>query len=190
MTVVDLDGTLVTCNSFTEFVKFLFRRFPCVRVSLIKIVALRKMRIISHHGAKERIVAIASNRLSAADIDDFVESLCKRINRKVRDIIGGSAGALLATAAPEMYVERFAAKVGISEFCATEQGKPENKERHKLDNILKSGVVFDENMVVVTDHSDDIPLLRANRNGVNYIVNPSRRTLKLLRQEGIRFDVI
>lgn len=190
MTIVDLDGTLVDCNSFTEFVKFLFKRCPAARFPLIKIVVCRKLRIISHHAAKDRIIPLAADLLSTTDIKEFVEFLCSRINTKVKEIITGAEGVCLATAAPEIYVSSFASEVSITRFNATRQGGEENKGKHKLDNLLNSGIIFDENTIVITDHRDDLPLLKANCRGVNYIVNPSRRSLEALRQEGIRFEII
>lgn len=190
MTIVDLDGTLVDCNSFTEFVKFLFKRCPAARLPLIKIVVCRKLRIMSHHAAKERIVPLAADCLSTNDIKEFVRFLCNRINPKVKDIIADAKEICLATAAPEIYTSVFASEVGISQFKATIQGNPENKGKNKLDNLLNSGIIFDENTIVITDHRDDLPLLKANCWGVNYIVNPSRRSLEALRQEGIVFEII
>lgn len=190
MTIVDLDGTLVDCNSFTEFVKFLFKRFPAARFPLIKIVVCRKLRMMSHHAAKERIVPLAADLLSPSDIKEFVKILCDKVNPKVKEIIADAKEICLATAAPEIYASIFASEVGISQFTATVQGNPENKGTHKLDNLLNSGIIFDENTIVITDHRDDLPLLKANCRGVNYIVNPSRRSLEALRQEGIRFEII
>lgn len=190
MIIVDLDGTLVDCNSFTEFVKFLFKHCPAARFPLIKIVACRKLRIISHHAAKERIIPLAADLLSTDDIKEFVDFLCSRINPKVKEFIADAREICLATAAPEIYASVFASEVGIFQFNATVQGIPENKGKHKLDNLLNSGIVFDENTIVITDHGDDLPLLKANWRGVNYIVNPSRRSLEALRQEGIRFEII
>lgn len=190
MTIVDLDGTLVDCNSFTEFVKFLFKRCPAARFPLIKIVVCRKLRIISHHAAKERIISLAADLLSTTDIKEFVEFLCSRINPKVKEIITGAEGVCLATAAPEIYVSAFASEVNIPRFNATRQGGEENKGKHKLDNLLNSGIIFEENTIVITVIEMICHCSRQIAGGVNYIVNPSRRSLDALRQEGIRFEII
>lgn len=40
---------------------------------------------------------------------------------------------------------------------------------------------------VITDHHDDIPLLKINE-GDNYLVAPSKRSVVALRDAGIRFN--
>jgi len=100
MIIVDLDGTLVDCNSFTEFVKFLFKHCSAARFPLIKIVVCRKLRMISHHAAKERIVPLAADLLSPSDIKEFVKILCDKVNPKVKEIIADAKEICLATAAP------------------------------------------------------------------------------------------
>ncbi len=168
--VIDLDGTLVRCNSFTEFVKFLFRRLPSRRLAIIGIVFQRKLRQISHHQAKERIVAIAQSQLSDVDIDEFAESLTGYVNPEVMEMVSGAERKILATAAPEIYVRAFAAKMNIPEYTATRQGYEENKGTVKLESVKKMGVVFGEGTLVITDHSDDHPLMVANSGGINRLI--------------------
>lgn len=168
--VIDLDGTLVRCNSFTEFVKFLFRCLPSRRLEIIRIVLLRKLRLICHHEAKERIVAIAECTLSDADIDEFAESLTGYVNPEVMEMVAGAERKILATAAPEIYVGAFAAKMNIPEYTATRKGYEENKGTVKLESVKKMGVVFGEGTLVITDHSDDHPLMVANSGGINRLI--------------------
>jgi len=168
--VIDLDGTLVRCNSFTEFVKFLFRRIPSQRLEIIRIVFLRKLRVISHHEAKERIVAIAQSTLSDADIDEFAEFLTGYVNPEVMEMAAGAERKILATAAPEIYVRSFVVKMNIPEYTSTRKGHEENKGIVKLESIRKMGVTFGEGTLVITDHSDDTPLIEANSGGENCLV--------------------
>lgn len=190
MVIVDLDGTLVDCNSFTEFVKFLFSRFSGTRIRLIGIVLSRKMRFISHHQAKQRIISIAYSMIGDKDIDEFTDFLTERVNTKVLDLIRDKSNIVLATAAPCIYVKRFAEKTGIDSVSATMPGRLENNGCRKVESLLRMGVEFDRNTVVITDHVDDLPLLQANKFGSNYIIRPSRRTLRALRREGIRFSMV
>lgn len=176
--IVDLDGTLVTCNSFTEFVKFMFRRHGRLRLRLGWTVILRKMRLISHHEAKERIVALCSATASEKDINDFTEYLTKKVNPRVMSIVQAADRRVLATAAPSIYAVPLAKKLDIGECVATEPGYGENMGELKLRNVQETGVVFSSDTVVITDHYDDLPLLRANADGRNYIVM-SDKTLKI-----------
>lgn len=190
MVIVDLDGTLVECNSFTEFVKFVFRRHPEVRLFLIMTVMRRKLRLISHHEAKERIISRTSGLVTEKDLDDFTSFLHSRINRRVLDIVRSGSRAILASTAPELYACPFAAKAGISVISASRPHEAENRGERKLADVIRQGAVFDRNTVVITDHHDDLPLLKANKEGLNYIVKPSRKSIGILLREGIRFTLL
>ncbi len=190
MVIVDLDGTLVGCNSFTEFVKFVFRRHPGVRLFLILTVMRRKLRLISHHEAKERILSRARGFITVKDLDDFTGFLYSRINLKVLDIVKSDSHAILASAAPELYARPFGRKAGISVISASRPHETENRGERKLADVIRQGAVFDRNTVVITDHHDDLPLLKANKEGLNYIVKPSRKSIGILLREGIRFTLL
>lgn len=168
--IIDLDGTLLKCNSFTEFVKFIFRRFPSRRMHIARIVALRKFRIVSHHKAKEMIVNMISEKITPIQLSEFVDFLTARVNLHVMEVIRDIPRKIIATAAPAIYVKEFAQRMGINEFCATLPGQPENKGEEKLRNVRKLGVSFDETTMVITDHKDDTPLLEANGRGKNIII--------------------
>lgn len=168
--IVDLDGTLVSCNSFTKFVKFLFHKYPSLRLRLAAIVLRRKLRLISHHQAKEEIINQVLPVISAKELSEFVDSLIQYINNGVVDMTANFPRRILATAAPEIYVKIIAQRMGFSEYCATRPGLPENCGEEKLRNVLKLGVIFDGNTLVVTDSYDDAPLMKANPRGINRIV--------------------
>ncbi len=169
--IIDLDGTLLKCNSFTEFVKFIFRNFPSLRMRLVLIVALRKFRLTSHHKAKEMIVNMVSGEISTIQLSEFVDFLSSGVNLQVMEIIRDIPRKIIATAAPAIYVKEFAQRMGINEFCATLPGQRENKGEEKLRNVRKMGVTFDETTLVITDHKDDTPLLEANGKGRNIIIS-------------------
>lgn len=168
--IVDLDGTLVSCNSFTKFVKFLFCKYPTLRLRLFAFVLRRKLRLISHHQAKEGIINLALPVISAKAVSEFVDSLIQYINDGVVDMTANFPRRILATAAPEIYVKIIAQRMGFSEYCATRHGMPENCGEEKLRNVLKLGVVFDENTLVITDSNEDAPLMKANSRGINKFV--------------------
>lgn len=189
MLIVDLDGTLVDCNSFTEFVKFLFRRYPQLRWRLASVVLKRKLRLISHHDAKERVVALAEKCVDEKALADFSEQLLHHVRQSLRDRIEKADRVILATAAPALYAVPFASMLGISEVCATEPGRGENKGERKLRDVERRGARFNSETVVITDHYDDLPLLKRNSAGKNILINPSAATLMHANMAGIRFDV-
>lgn len=185
--VIDLDGTLIDCNSFTEFVKHLFAQLPEARLKIFAIVALRKLRLITHLEAKRRIVAIAQKHLQKVDIDKFIEKLLTHIRPSLERRIQMADRVILATAAPEIYVIPFAQALGIEEVTATPTNGAENRGTVKLRNVEKAGVKFDRDTIVITDHYDDLPLLQRNAAGQNILINPSSTTLMHLKMAGISF---
>ncbi len=192
--ILDLDGTLLRCNSFTLFVKFLFRRIPRLRPFLLAVVALRKARLISHAEAKERIILRsrdAINRVQSPDdspfckspklqrrgtrpdlLQDFLSLLREHINPEVAALIPEADRTILATAAPALYALPFARMIGIPEATASHPGEPENKGEQKLASVRRLGVTFDADVTVVSDHTDDLPLFKANAAGRNLLVTP------------------
>lgn len=168
--VVDLDGTLLRCNSFTEFVKFIFRRKPSLRFQLALIVLRRKLRLLSHSEAKQHILHLVAGKLHGGDINSFITRLHRYLNDDVVAFVSSCPKKLLATAAPALYARPLGDSLGFDEVVATEIGGDENKGEKKLDSVRKSGVTFGPGVAVVSDHSDDMPLFRANRDGINILV--------------------
>ena len=146
--------------------------------------------IVFPREAKERIISRTSGLVTEKDLDDFTSFLHSRINRRVLDIVRSGSRAILASAAPELYACPFAAKAGISVISASRPHEAENRGERKLADVIRQGAVFDRNTVVITDHHDDLPLLKANKEGLNYIVKPSRKSLGILLREGIRFTLL
>lgn len=187
--VIDLDGTLIDCNSFTEFVKHLFAQLPEARLKIFGIVALRKLRLITHLEAKRRIVAIAQKYLQKVDIDKFIDKLSTHLRPSLLQRIETADRVILATAAPEIYVIPLAQRLGIPDVAATRHNGAENRGQVKMRNVENAGVKFDLDTVVITDHYDDLPLLQRNSAGQNILVNPSSTTLMHLKMAGISFTV-
>lgn len=185
--IIDLDGTLVDCNTFTEFVRYLFMTVPKIRGRIAYVVALRKLRLISHHEAKRRIVTLASKALEKRDIDYFVNKMITRVRPSLFRSLEVSERVILATAAPEIYAIPLASALGIREITATSNDGPENRGTTKLRNVERLGVKFDEDTVVITDHHDDLPLLRRNERGRNILINPDSATQMHLKLAGINF---
>lgn len=183
--IIDLDGTLVDCNSFTEFVKFLFMRLPMERWKIFAIVIKRKLRLITHHEAKRRIVRIAAKSLTDTDLKDFVQKLKSHIRPSMLRLVETSGRVILATAAPDIYVIPFAGSIGIEEFTATKENGSENRGMVKLRNVERLGVTFDSDTMVVTDHYDDLPLLKRNSMGRNILIRPGAATEMHLNMAGI-----
>lgn len=165
---IDLDGTFVTVNTFTSFVKWLAarlcRRCDPMAGKVAATVLLRKLRLITHARAKEIITGIATLRLGREEIDSFVDTLSPHVNPRVSDMIdrwrGEGRRIILATAAPAVYASRFGERHGFDRTVGSESGSPECKGEEKKKRVL---ALCDSNgwklTAAVSDHSDDTPLL-------------------------------
>lgn len=201
--VVDLDRTLVSVNSFTGFVAHLMgdmvksgRWGALFRV--IRIVGLRKMRRISHADAKMAIMCCCRSSYSGKIwiYSAFCDKLMKRLRPSVLSIIerfrNRGYRVALATAAPEEYAELIAGWCGF-DFCIASRYKktisPSSYECKGMEKLRRvKELCYQKDMsiaAVVTDHSDDIPLMKLSPEC--YLVNPSVVTERALSECGITY---
>ena len=180
--IVDLDGTLVRCNSFSRYVMRMVWHHPLIGVYVL----VRKLRLISHARAKELIMSV---HVDDAEVTAFVDELVGYVRRELLTDEATDEVVVLASAAPARYVGELAHRLGIPYYVATQPGCAENKGDVKLRNVMR---LLEEHDLcirsVITDHMDDLPLLEANRNGRNILVAPSRRTLDALQASGLVFS--
>lgn len=193
--IADLDGTVVSCNSFTLFVRWfaswLARKGRAVALMRVMVlVACRKTRLLSHWECKRRILAVAGAHLPASDARRFGRSLKRYLRPDALAVVDGfrhrGAVTVLATAAPDIYAESVAEMAGFDYCVATRRGYPECRASEKLRRVRElcaaRGLTI---AAVMTDHHDDLPLLRLS--GVErYLVSPSARTLAIIRDSGIK----
>lgn len=189
---VDLDGTLLRGNSFRLYVRaglrslWRRRRYSAL-AGLLLHAALRRARLSSHRRFKQRCaraigfgddVLGTMRRSMQHEISPAVQNFIDDKRRQGYDII-------LATAAFADYIPA----VWDGDFVATAykrgQAMRECRGDEKLSRLLmaldKRGLTL---RYVLTDHPDDMPLLRHNAaaGGVNVIVNPTPRNLSFFRQ--------
>lgn len=190
--IIDLDGTLIEGNSFTLFVKFALRRFPAATPGIAFTVLLRKLRLISHREAKRRIMKMASRHFTGKPLDEFLSIIERRVRPFFRDILASHPAVLiLASAAPEEYALPLAKRLGFDAAVATPAGSLEEcRGERKVSRLRDLGVSFDGDTRVFTDHTDDLPLLRANAHGKNYLVAPCEKLPAEARRLGLNFEII
>lgn len=179
--VIDLDGTLVRCNSFSLYVRQMMWHCPMMMVY----AAMRKLRLISHARAKQLIMAV---NVTDTMVDAFVDVLQTYVRAELLKHDADEV-VVLATAAPNMYAEILAQRFGIKYCVASNVGAPENKGEEKCESV--KALLKRENLElyrVITDHVDDYPLLRENVNGCNVLINPSEKTVSSLKRNNIKFS--
>ncbi len=195
--IVDLDGTLLSVNSFSRFVVWLWKKFVadghlhaagCVAIEVFR----RKLRLCTHAEAKKRIMEVARHYLSERDFANFGHGLCRYMRSEVKAFIDERkhARTVLATAAPEDYAKAVAAECGFDFLLAsraeTEECKGEEKLR-RIKALCEYNGLHIRN--VMTDHHDDLPLLKLP--GVeNVLVDPSVETIKILNNQSIKYIIL
>ena len=192
---VDLDGTLLRTNSFTRFTVWfactlLKRRMHGGFFRVVHQVVLRKIRRQSHTQTKRNIMDIAAQLLSEDDFVAFARSLrrwvCNSVECLIRSHMASGGEVVIATAAPVEYAAPLAAMAGGYSLLASERGISgvyhECKGEEKLRRVSDFCVAHNLQLAsVVTDHYDDLPLIKAADNV--YLASPSKETLRKIRQE-------
>ncbi len=144
-------------------------------ISLLSWITARILRLTSHSRMKQAILKRCEGKFTEKEIDDFLSNnLDGIVNHDVLRIARGSGHIrVLATAAPALYSRRFGLKLGFDYVLATEYGKTEFIENigvSKLKSVNRLlSEIGAEMAIVITDHYNDAPLLRANK-GQNYLV--------------------
>lgn len=178
--VVDLDGTLIRGNSMVLFCRWAVGRMISrarfgAALSVMMWIAARKCRLTSHSRMKQAILKRCREKFSENEIDGFIDRyLCGIVNEDVLRIARECGYIqILATAAPSLYAKPFGRRMGFDHTLATDYsdtGFTENCGVRKLESVNRllseTGAKME---IVITDHPDDAPLLRANH-GSNFIV--------------------
>ena len=198
---IDLDGTLLSTNTFRDYLSYCgniavhtFRWGLALRI--VWWVMLRKLRLISHSRMKHALLAATASFIQRdGRLDVFVEQELLCLNRQVLQLVEQyrSRGHLLVltTAAPDIYARPIAEDLHIDLCSATLLPSEvvigswqENVGAEKVRSLQRLLQVHKAELdAVITDHQDDMPLLRANASGTNYLVNPSPVFLSLLQAE-------
>lgn len=199
--IIDLDGTFVSVNTFHKWMKFLFseevKNFHLISLlKILNIAFLRLIKSISHTQMKFRILKLCEQRISPQQITHFVDTLEPYINQnilhKMQDV---SARTILATAAPVLYAKAIQKKYHFDDVIATaythEKEWKENIKEEKKNNYLKIIEIYHlkpKEVILYSDHHDDIPLMKLS--DFTYLVHPSQKTVHLVRQANIAFEVM
>lgn len=185
MIAVDLDGTLVTRNTFRIFAGFLRRRILQRRriADLARYGfwgAARRFNIVSHRRLKWELMKIADSTLTPEDYDTLADEIMQYLNPRVMDYVTGKPW-VLATAASAEYVTPLTRRLDCRHVIATERPVSrrfkEYTESRGAEKLRRVQAVSDgaDIEVALSDHPDDLPLLMAAHTPV--LVNPAAATL-------------
>jgi hypothetical protein len=204
--VVDLDGTLLSVNTFQKYIVFSFREAIkafhfFIAFKIIFFVVCRKFRFIKHEVMKFHILNLTNSYLTKSDIVKFSSTLLNRTNIDILNILKDYKKRnyiiSLSTAAPMIYVDELVTLfpltfdiVCCTPMPSTKISWHENVRQMKSNNTISS--LKNRNVtlnVLITDHFDDIPLLSIEKD-LNLIVNPSKQTIRKLKKQNIKYSIL
>ena len=183
--VIDLDGTLLRTNTFRDYLRFSCREALAamrwgVFLGILFYSLLRLLRLVSHARLKYHVLCLTRTLSTEPMLQRFVDRELQSLNPQVSGLLSeySQQGYLtvLATAAPAHYASLLAHKLGFEACCATplpttsfDQWQ-ECRGEEKLRSVSTLLATHEATLaVVVTDHEDDRPLLRANVDGKNIL---------------------
>jgi HAD superfamily phosphoserine phosphatase-like hydrolase len=195
LAVFDLDGTLIAGNSFHLWLLALLRwslltgRWLFTARLLVPVLA-RALRRISHLELKRRVIRLSLTVPSAVGAT-FAQSLYRRVRPELLACMARhkqqAMTVVIATAAPEVYLDGFARLCGADTLVGTNSllsaDWQENLRERKVQSLKERFGADMELAVVYSDHSDDLPLLRRAQQAV--IVCPSPKQWQLIQTSGV-----
>ena len=181
--VFDLDGTILSVNSFRLWVaQMIAGRFPGMPIgrraalsqAALRLLLARKAGLIGHEALKwnlQRRWQKATHGDGGAGEDAFVGRLRGHVRPELAGLLAAVAErrleAVLATAAAADYAEALGRRLGFSHILATprlrEPGTPSLVGTRKRDAVLAhlAGLGWQHRPIIFfTDHADDMPLIR------------------------------
>ncbi len=204
--IIDLDGTLLQTNTFRDYLSFCGKSALHVfRFDLVFFISfwvlMRKVRLVSHSAMKRRLMQRTYRfMLQKGRLDAFVEAELLLVNPRVKEEVERHRNRghllVLATAAPAFYAKPIADNMRLDATLATLLASDVViGEWHENVGTMKAATL--QNFLhqhhtdidaIITDHSDDLPILKLHPAGPNWMVSPSPQTEALLKKENITYS--
>ena len=192
---VDLDGTIIAGNTLriyiAEGLRIMARRNPMRAAAIATLVALRKLRFISHR----RMKFAALKRIKPDDVlrERFIRRFDSLRRPEVAEILDRyrheGATILLATAAADIYIPWIWNEPYVATPTADNPERIECRGQAKMLAVKRFMQSDDILEAVITDHADDLALLSAGA-VTNYLVDPDTHTLNAVKMAGIEARLI
>jgi phosphoserine phosphatase len=183
MVILDLDGTILSVNSFRRWAFYLVRaRFPHlgaagrlrIACATIKALSERKMRLTGHEALKWRLQKLwqtATEGDGGVSERGFIEELKGYVRPELVPLLNavaaGEVDAVMATAAAGDYAYGLGKSLGFTHVLATPPKRaatdPSNvgdRKRQAVLDFIASRGWQDRPRILFTDHEDDLPLIR------------------------------
>jgi phosphoserine phosphatase len=185
--IFDLDGTVLSVNSFRLWAaQMAWARYPhlgvrrrlCFGLCAAGALAARKSGLISHETLKRRLQSVWQAAI-AHDGGLSERALVAQLVRFVRPelapllvaVAAGVVDGVLATAAAADYAEGLGRVLGFQHVLATPRRRRPGETRDNVGPAKRDAVLsflasrgwHGRNLVLFTDHKDDLPLIRVSR---------------------------
>jgi phosphoserine phosphatase len=180
--ILDLDGTILSTNSFPHWVLYLMRA-PFPRTGMARRLSIsgaaaamlmqRKLKLTGHERFKWRLQKLWQTATDGdggagarAFVDQMVDYVRPDLSPVLSAVAGGKIDAVLATAAPADYARLLGSAVGFAHVLATpsmraadEASNVGNQKCQAVLRFLASRGWQHRRRVLFTDHQDDLPLI-------------------------------
>lgn len=190
-TVVDLDGTLVSCNTLHEYIATALKHVSLPRrAAITMLLAARKLHLISHETMKYRVLVLAGKD------EKMMQDFIKRVNNCRRPEVNAFLDKrrlkgdeiILASAAAGFYVPY----LWEGEMLVSPPGGPDMRGEAKTAAVRN--YIEKHNLQLkyfLTDHSDDLPLARFTRQagGEVLLVKPKEKSRRAFADEGFSVEL-
>lgn len=206
--VIDLDGTLLQTNTFRDYLSFCGKSaLHLLRFDLVFYISfwvlMRKIRAVSHSAMKRRLMQRTYRfMLGKGRLDAFVEAELLLVNTQVKEELERHRNRghllVLATAAPAFYAKPIADNLRLDATLATLL--PSDVvigEWHENVGEMKAATLqsflhqhHTDIDAIITDHADDLPILKLHPEGPNWLVTPSPQTEAILKKENITYTIL
>jgi phosphoserine phosphatase len=195
LVVVDLDGTLIPGNSFHAWLFYLGRwavlsAHPMIALRLARLCLRRGTGSVTHSDLKHGVLLLSS-AVPAARVEEFSRRLARTVRPSVKALVRDAAhdgrAVVLATAAPAIYLGAVSAEIEATTTVGTPSPGVgpwrETKGEAKLARVLAEFGPQAAIDLVITDHHDDLPLVRHSARAL--IVNPSPESWRAFAGAGV-----
>ncbi|MBC7799188.1 MAG: haloacid dehalogenase-like hydrolase [Gemmatimonadaceae bacterium] len=181
--IFDLDGTVLSVNSFPHWASFLLRRrlphlslghSARIRLAVGAALVRRKLGRIGHEELKWRLqhlwqaaVAGDDGRAERALQDQLLRYVRPSLRQALSAVADGHADAVLATAAAADYADGLGRRLGFRHVLSTATHRDHPAASNVGDGKRDAVLAFlaregwaDRPRILFTDHRDDLPLIR------------------------------
>jgi phosphoserine phosphatase len=180
--ILDLDGTILSTNSFPHWVLYLMRGpFPrtgmarrlSISAAAAAMLMQRKLKLTEHERFKWRLQKLWQRATDGdggagarAFVDRMIDYVRPELSTILSDVAGGQIDAVMATAAPADYARPLGSAVGFAHVLATPSMRAVDEASNVGDRKCQAVLRFLANQgwqhrrrVLYTDHQDDLPLI-------------------------------